>query len=503
MDASATVRSGRGRDPRRWVRRRVPAPLRRADLALFRAVAAAPLPRSGPAFRRLSRVADRSKLWLGLATLLAVFGGDRGRRAAAHAVVAVASTSALVNLPAKLLSGRDRPALTDVPELRRIVRVPTSSSFPSGHAAAAAAFATAVGRDLPVLAAPIGALAAAVAASRVVVGAHYPADVLVGAALGATVAARTAPPWAAAPTHPAEVGGPAGPNPLGPRGEGLVLVVNGAAGDDDAEVDRLRLRLPGAEVVAVTDPTTLSATLRQAADRAHVLGVRGGDGSVSAAAGCAAARGVPLLIVPGGTLDHLARDLGLADEATALAAVTDGEVRTIDLLDVDGRPVVNVASLGWYPRLVARREQHEERLGKWPAALLAAVVEVTRGRPLEVELDGRRRRVWLLHLGNGRFASPGLSPRHRVRLEEGVVELRLAGAEAPASRLRLLLALLTGRADRTPVFEQHAAPSVELRTPGADLLARDGEVGPAPTRIEARSRPGGLQVLLPVTRGAR
>ncbi|MFC7471818.1 phosphatase PAP2 family protein [Actinomadura keratinilytica] len=83
---------------------------------------------------------------------------------------------------------RQRPGLESVPLIRQLKRQPITSSFPSGHAASAAAFATGVAMESRGLGAAVAPLAAAVAVSRVHTGAHYPGDVLAGAALGAGAA---------------------------------------------------------------------------------------------------------------------------------------------------------------------------------------------------------------------------------------------------------------------------------------------------------------------------
>jgi undecaprenyl-diphosphatase len=133
-------------------------------------------------------VATRSKLWLGIAGAMAVVGGREGRRAALVGVAALAVDSAAVNVVGKLAVRRVRPDPTaaGVPEARRVV-MPTSASFPSGHAAAGFAFAEAVAEISPGLAVPLRFLAAIVAYSRVHVGAHYPGDVVGGALIGSSI----------------------------------------------------------------------------------------------------------------------------------------------------------------------------------------------------------------------------------------------------------------------------------------------------------------------------
>ena len=160
------------------------------DEAVYRAVAATPSPALDRDLARLSRAADRSVLWMGIAAGLAVAGGASGRRAAAAGLASVAVTSALTNAGLKHLHGRPRPdAVGAAVGVGRAVRMPRSASFPSGHAASAFAFATAAGAELPVLAFPLRCLAAAVAYSRVHGGAHYPGDVVCGALLGGSIAA--------------------------------------------------------------------------------------------------------------------------------------------------------------------------------------------------------------------------------------------------------------------------------------------------------------------------
>ncbi len=120
------------------------------DLAVYAAIAATPTPSLDRVLRQLSRAADNSKLWLSTAAVLATVGGTGGRRAAVNGLASLAATSAVVNLLLKPLGRRHRPerASYDVP-ITRQVTMPRTTSFPSGHAASASAFATGVATASP------------------------------------------------------------------------------------------------------------------------------------------------------------------------------------------------------------------------------------------------------------------------------------------------------------------------------------------------------------------
>ncbi len=162
------------------------------DRAVYKAVAETPTPQLDAHVRRLSNAANYSRLWLGIAGTVALVGGRRGRRAAIEGVAAIGATSAAVNLGIKPLARRRRPDRAEDAHGAERVRMPESTSFPSGHSASAFAFAYAVGRHLPVLALPIRLLAGGVAYSRVHTGVHYPGDVAIGSIVGAGTAAIVA-----------------------------------------------------------------------------------------------------------------------------------------------------------------------------------------------------------------------------------------------------------------------------------------------------------------------
>ena len=166
--------------------------LTRLDRAAYEAIARAPTPRLDRLMPTVSKAADYSKLSLAAAGLLALGGGPKGRAAAIGGLASVAVTATIVNLAIKPISRRRRPdrRRAAVPFTRQ-VRMPRSRSFPSGHTAAAFAFAVGAGRELPAARPPLLGLAAIVGYSRIHTGVHYPGDVLAGAIFGIVLAETT------------------------------------------------------------------------------------------------------------------------------------------------------------------------------------------------------------------------------------------------------------------------------------------------------------------------
>ncbi len=446
----------------------------------------------------LTRAADRSRLWMVLSAGLVATGDPRARRAAARGLGSIAVASLLANQVGKRALARRRPGLDSLPIRRIAHRIPTSSSFPSGHSASAAAFAVGAAIEFPELAVPLGALAGAVAFSRVFTGVHFPSDVLAGTAIGAATAAAGAVVVPAHHQEPIRQGGePARSQPPRPRGEGVVAVVNPSSGGGAgrAVLDQLPELLPAAELVELRDDDDLAEVFASAAARADVLGVAGGDGTVNAAAQAAMAADIPLLVLPAGTFNHFAKDLDLTELSDATEAVQAGRAVCIDVGEANGQPFLNTASLGSYPEFVKVRERWERRLGKPLAAALAMMTVARRCPPLDAEVDGAPRRLVLLFIGNGPYEPRGFVPRWRPRLDTGQLEVRLADATRGGTIWRLAVAAMTGSLYRTSRYVESRQSTCEVRVKGEPgYLARDGEAAAAPAAVTFSVRTQALTV---------
>ncbi|HVF13903.1 MAG TPA: phosphatase PAP2 family protein [Acidimicrobiales bacterium] len=449
-----------------------------------------------------SNVADRTVLWWAVAAVLSATGRRFGRRAALRGLMSLGFASALSNGPIKFVAGRRRPrTVSGLTARLRGVSQPTTSSFPSAHAAAAFGFATGVAQELPVVGVPVVVLAGLVSYSRVRTGIHHVSDVLAGAAVGIGAGIATRRLWPVAPHEPAESRAtlPHSHVEPSPEGGGVVVVVNASAGSADSVVDELRAQLPQVEIVEVDagEGGDLMAALEEAAERASILGVAGGDGTVNAAAEVAASHKMPLLVVPGGTLNHFAHALGVETIADAAAAVRDGRVVAVDRAEIDGHTFLNTGSIGGYTELVDAREKLESRIGKWPAMIVALVHVLRHSEPVSVELDGEATTVWMIFVGNCRYHPDGFGPSWRERLDDDIVDIRIVHGH-PWSRIRLVASILTGTLGRCGAYEQRCVRQMHVRSTSGPLrLARDGETFDGAEEFDIRKADERLLVFVP------
>ena len=425
--------------------------------------------------RRLSTFANHGKLWLVLAGLL---GSRRGttRRAAVRGIGSLAVSSLLVNVVLKRQFGRVRPDLANLRTERRLHRSPVTLSFPSGHSASAGAFVAGVAMESPLAGAALAPLALGVGYSRVHVGVHYPGDVVAGLAVGGAVALAGRHWWPVRPTSAARVR-PAHGAPALPDGEGLVVAVNPRSGtDDDDPAAEIRRLLPRAEVLEMSPGKGVRELLGPAASRARALGVAGGDGSVAAAAAVALEHGLPLAVVPAGTLNHFARDIGVETASEAADAIRSGSAVQVDVAEVNGTPFLNTSSIGAYPEMVRRRDRLSGRMGKWLALTVAAAQVMRHGSPVELVVNDRPLKVWIIFVGNCCYTPRGLSPAWRPRLEDGLLDVQYLRADLRFGRTRAVLATLLGVSEHSRSYAQVQLEEVRVVSrSGPQRIAYDGE----------------------------
>ena len=297
----------------------------------------------------------------------------------------------------------------------------------------------------------------------------------------------------------------------------LIAIVNDAAGSDgttpvagrltdiftDGGFDaRVELARDGAQVAALARPAVR--------ERPDIIVAGGGDGTINAVAGELLDSGIALGVLPLGTLNHFAKALRLpADVDAAARAIVDGAAVSIDVGEVNGRIFLNNSSLGLYPRLVRRRENQQEQLGrnKWVAAAWAAITLLRRHRFLrvrlrlddDVEID---RRTAIVFVGNNAYAMSGLRIGERDRLDAGRLSIYVPRRSGRRGLLLLALRALVGRLREAEDFDALFAAALEIQTRRARVpVAIDGEVALFDAPLRYRIRAGALRVIAPREQG--
>ena len=283
--------------------------------------------------------------------------------------------------------------------------------------------------------------------------------------------------------------------------------LNGARGAVD-EAD-LRAAFTGHGIAARVlhaEPRELPAAIEAAkADRPETIFVGGGDGTISTAANSLAGSGVPLGVLPLGTLNHFARDLSLpADWQEAVAALAHGERRSVDVGEVNGRVFINNCSLGSYAEAVRKRDalRRERGTGKWWAMAMASFSVFRRLRRLRIRIDAagqtRALRTPLVVVANNRYSGQVLDYSLRPRMDEGRLWIYTTRVHRRLALLRLMWQAVFHEIDSATGLEQFSAAEAEITSKRLPLpIAVDGELADLRPPLRFRIRPRALDVLAP------
>jgi diacylglycerol kinase family enzyme len=291
----------------------------------------------------------------------------------------------------------------------------------------------------------------------------------------------------------------------------IAVVLNAAAGKHEAATLKQRIIELLGEAGRHASVTLVSngAAVRDAAQRAvaegcDVLVAGGGDGTVSTAAASVVGSTIPLGVLPLGTLNHFARDLGIPLQLEeAVAVVLAGQVRTVDVGDINGRTFLNNSSLGVYPSIVRLRGRLKASgRAKWVAALWATLAVLRRRPFLAVRVRTPEqtlvRRTPFVLAGNNEYRMIGLQAASRDSLTSGKLAVYLMNAEKRRGLLLLGWRVLLRGIDAVDELELLRVEEATVETKrGWIQAAVDGEVVQLAPPLHYRCRPRSLRVLVP------
>jgi diacylglycerol kinase family enzyme len=289
----------------------------------------------------------------------------------------------------------------------------------------------------------------------------------------------------------------------------IAVILNPASGPNGREatphqVEALFAERGRSATIYATGPRLGVADQARAAvaDGCRVAVAAGGDGTVNAVASAVLGKEIAFGILPTGTLNHFAKDLGLPlDLADAVRTIAQGAVRRVDVGQVNGRLFLNNSSIGVYPRVVElRQRQQSAGSGKWLAALWASLA-VMRRRPfmgvrIRTADETIVRSTPFVFVGNNRYRMVGIRAASRESLTEGRLALYVMHASRRRSLVSLAARVLWRGVDKVEELELFDVTEATIETRRSRLqVALDGEVTVLGSPLEYRILPRALPVL--------
>ena len=290
----------------------------------------------------------------------------------------------------------------------------------------------------------------------------------------------------------------------------VTCILNCKAGSHETAESQALIERVAAEqgrnmrMVVCNDGQELGLLALTAREAGGLVAAGGGDGTVSAVAAALVDSGVPLGVLPMGTLNHFAKDLGIPlDLEGAVRTLFTGRQVRIDVGEVNGRVFLNNSSVGLYPQIVRGREREQEHgRSKWVAFAHATAHVLRRGLTLHVGVeddcgDDSVIDTPFLFVGNNPYEITGLAIGKRARLDCGTLWLCAAPSAGRAKLLGLALGALLGWGNTAGLTRRDVTEAV-IRSRRRHLhVATDGEVSLMETPLHYRIRPRALRVMVP------
>jgi diacylglycerol kinase family enzyme len=241
------------------------------------------------------------------------------------------------------------------------------------------------------------------------------------------------------------------------------------------------------------------------ASGAECIAAAGGDGTVGSVAAQLVGTETPLGVIPGGTLNHFARDVGVGRHvSSALQVLGGGYSLPVDVASVNGHIFLNNSSIGLYPQMVAVRERYERRMSKSRAMMHAALLVARHAKEISVDLssgdDTLHIRTRLLFVGNNQYELNLLSLGQRQRLDAGELWCIVLDSSQRFRLIPNLFAFLRGRHPHERFFQAERATRLVVRPkqrPRQVEVSADGEVLSLSVPLEYRVLPQALKVVVP------
>lgn len=277
----------------------------------------------------------------------------------------------------------------------------------------------------------------------------------------------------------------------------IILVYNPKSGSAKSLTELRKLFKQHGIIVrkAISVQTNLHTILSSSIKSGGHVAVVGGDGTLSTVAGVLVRSKAVLIPLPGGSLNHFTKDLGVSQNLDeAIANIKHAHERRIDIASVNERYFINNSSIGLYPSSLQVREQFESKLGKWPAAIAASVRVFFRLHRYRLMINGKYIKTPFLFVGNNHYDIHTTGIARRQSIAEGVLTIFTA---KNVSRWRLLILVFlafVGKAAVLNEFEEHIVKELFVKGPSFLLVSHDGEITKLRTPLTYRVHSKALRV---------
>jgi diacylglycerol kinase family enzyme len=283
----------------------------------------------------------------------------------------------------------------------------------------------------------------------------------------------------------------------------LAIVHNPKSGGDDGSKTEIEQAFEQYDVqlqfITISDSLAKDLTAAKQAG-ASIFVAAGGDGTVNAVAQSAVEHGMPLGVLGVGTLNHFAKDANLPlDINEAARIIASGKTTKVDYCTINDEVFVNNASIGLYPITVLKRDDLMPKLGKWPAAILAALAAVVKVSTTHLEFtsgdDCRRYKTPLAFIGNNSYEFNKLGFTNRNTISDGKLFLYVVRANRSIALLRLSILAFFGKHIKGHDYLAETSQQISIGSRKKVLdVAIDGEVVALKPPLICNIHPCGLTI---------
>ncbi|MCA9339079.1 NAD(+)/NADH kinase [Candidatus Saccharibacteria bacterium] len=280
----------------------------------------------------------------------------------------------------------------------------------------------------------------------------------------------------------------------------IILVYNQKSGSSlSLHVLRKKLVKNKIEVTkAIKISPSLKSDLSLYINKKNTIVAIGGDGTISAVAGIVANTKAILAPLPGGTLNHFTKDLGIPQNIDeAIKNLKNAQQHKIDVASVNDTIFINNSSIGLYPASLKIREETEDALGKWLAAALGIFRAIIHYKTYNIKIGRKYFATPFIFIGNNSYKVSDFALTNRTSLKKGKVAVYLTKAQNRFALAKIFVHAAIGRLHKADGFESFLAEKITIETRRQKKIhvSHDGEISKLSTPLIYKILPKSLTIL--------